>query len=691
MPITVGIQELADALTMRGFEVSAIDTVPTTLKSQSSNESPDAVLDLEITTNRPDCLSMVGIAREVATIYNATLTLPPISPVSSDGEHFPVTIEENAQKLCTRYAATTVDVQVRPSPAWIKKRLEAADIRPINNVVDVTNYVMLEYGHPMHAFDLQRLTGHEVRIRLAKSDESIRTLDGEVRVLTSDTLVIADANRPQAIAGIMGSADSEVTASTTRVLLESAHFDPISVRGTGKRLALSTDASYRFERGTDIEAPVKAMRRGLALLLRIEAMSSFEQITDTYPAQWTPSQVTLRQSRIKRVLGAEISATFVRETLERLGFVLKDSSANTTDTVWQITVPTHRVDVDREIDLIEEIARHHGYDRLPSTFPAMTQPPSPLSASIRQQQLVRRTLTATGCSEAITYGFIEEIAASPFMAQSEEPVRIANPLSEQYAVLRPSILPGLIDSLIYNRRREHHDIRLFEIGHRFTRSAGETCSVAIAVTGASVPQHWAEHERQSDLFDIKGVVERLCAVLGIVPLFDPNETHTGLVVSHSAAIKASTSENSTIITLGHIGQLLPNLALARGFPSAGGDIYVVELNLDIVGQIAVDQRKKVATPIPRYPSIVRDIAIIIESAVPAGNVRNTIRQTAPDTLSHVEEFDRYEGKGIPDGYVSLALRLTFRANDRTLTDAEVRNTMEAVIASLKEAHNATLR
>lgn len=692
VPITVGIEELADALTMRGFEVSAIEAVPTASKSQSSNGSPDAVLDLEITTNRPDCLGMVGIAREVATIYKTTVTLPPTSPATSEGGRFPVTIEENAQQLCTRYAATTVDVQVRPSPVWLTTRLEASDIRPINNVVDVTNYVMLEYGHPMHAFDLEQLTGHEIRIRLAKSGESIRTLDGEARTLTSDTLVIADAKRPHAIAGIMGGVDSEVTASTTRVLLESAHFDPISVRLTGKRLALSTDASYRFERGTDIEAPVHAMRRALELLLQIEATNSTGHITDTYPARRIPSQITLRHSRIQRVLGTDISTTFVKETLEQLGFVLTDSSADTTGPMWQVTVPTHRVDVHREIDLIEEVARHHGYDRLPTTFPAMTQPPSPLSTPIREQQLIRRTLTATGCSEAITYGFIEEIAASPFMVHGEELVRIANPLSEQYAVLRPSILPGLIDSLIYNRRREHHDIRLFEIGHRFTQGDGENSSVAIAINGAAVPQHWAENERQSDLFDVKGIVERLCEVLGIVPLFDPKEeTHPALVVGHSAAIKASTVKNSTEITLGHIGQLLPNIALARGFPSAGEDIYVAELNLDKVGEIAVDHRKKVVTPIPRHPSIVRDIAIVIASAVPAADVRKTIQESAADTLSHVEEFDRYEGKGIPDGYISLALRLTFRANDRTLTDAEVRTTIESVIASLKEVHNATLR
>ncbi len=691
VPIPVGIEELADALTMRGFEVSAIEAVPTALKSQSSNEPSDAVLDLEITTNRPDCLGMVGVAREVATIYNATVTLPTTSPVASDGERFPVTIEEDVQQLCTRYAATTLNVQVRPSPTWLTKRLEASDIRPINNVVDVTNYVMLEYGHPMHAFDLEQLTGHEIRIRLAQSGESIRTLDGEIRTLSSDTLVIADAKRPQAIAGIMGGADSEVTTSTTRILLESAHFDPISVRLTGKRLALSTDASYRFERGTDIEAPVQAMRRALHLLLQIEATNSTEQITDTYPAQWTPPQITLRHSRIGRVLGTEISEPFVKKTLERLGFALKDSSADTTDSTWHVTVPTHRVDVHREIDLIEEVARHHGYDRLPSTFPTMTQPPSPLSTPIREQQLIRRTLTATGCSEAITYGFIEEIAASPFLVHGEELVRIANPLSEQYAVLRPSVLPGLIDSLIYNRRREHHDIRLFEIGHRFRQGEGENPSVAIAATGAAVPQHWAENERQSDLFDIKGIVERLCEVLEVEPLFDPKETHPALVVGRSATIKASTSDDLTEITLGHIGQLLPNIALARGFPSAGEDIYVAELDLDMLGKIAVDQRKKVVTPIPRHPSIVRDIAIVISSAVPAGDIRKVIQETAADTLSHVEEFDRYEGKGIPDGYISLALRLTFRANDRTLTDVEVRTTIESVIAALKEVHNATLR
>lgn len=720
VPVTVSIEELADSLTRHGFEVASIDPAPD-VPGRPAGE-PDAVLDLEVTTNRPDCLSVVGIAREVSTIYGEPLTLPILADenvadghgaTASGDDPMPVTIESDALDLCPRYAASLASVTIAPSPAWMAARLEAADIRPINVLVDITNYVLIEMGHPMHAFDLDRLGGGELRIRRARASESVTTLDGIARTLEDDMLVIADATAPQAVAGVMGGADSEVAGGTRRVAFESAWFDPISVRRTGRRLALSTEASYRFERGADITAPVRAMRRAQQLLVELGAGVPEGAIVDRYPAPRTRPAVTLRHARIGRVLGVEVDPAFVPAALGRLGFGVDkapagvdtpsdaltsadaDASvdANTSggDT-WRVTVPGHRVDVSREIDLIEEVARHYGYDRLPSTFPAMAHAPAPESDALAQQRLARRVLTASSCSEAVTYGFIEEAAARPFVERDEEIVRIANPLSEHFAVLRPSLLPGLIGALVYNRHREHRDIRLFEIGARFTAGGGETRSVGIVLTGAGTAGHWSGEERASDFFDLTGIVSRLCDAFGVNAGFEPLKRPT-LVPGRAATVVApAPGGDAGPRPLGAVGQLAFDIAEQRGIHRAGAEaVWVAELDLDALAAAGSDRRRMVAAPLPRHPSSVRDLAVVIDAALPAASVRGTIRSAAPETLLAVHEFDRYEGEGIPTGCVSLAFRLTFRATDRTLTDPEVQQAMDSIVSALQTAHGATLR
>ena len=701
VPVTASVDELADALTRHGFEVSAVEPAPHVPGLPARGE--DAVLDLEITTNRPDCLSIAGIAREVSAIYGGTITWPALAGPPAGDDSLPVTIEDHAASLCPRYAASLAEVHVGPSPAWMAARLEAAGVRPVNNVVDVTNYVMIELGHPMHAFDLDRLEGRELRIRCARAGESVRTLDGVERALDTDMLVIADGVRAQAVAGVMGGGDSEVTAATARVAFESAWFDPISVRRTSKRLALSTDASFRFERGADIEAPVRAMRRAQALLADTGGGEPRGAIVDRYPTPRHATAVTLRHARIIRVLGVDIEPAFVPATLERLGFGVQPESGGEGDGFrWRVTVPAHRVDVSREIDLIEEVARHHGYERLPSTFPAMVRPPAPPSDALVRRRLLRRVLTAGGCSEAITYGFIEEAAARPFVEAPREPAgneqagdglaRIANPLSEKFAVLRPSLIPGLLDVLIHNRRREHRDIRLFEIGHRFTAAGGETAGCGVALSGAGTPEHWSGGARRTDLFDIMGVVERVCDAFGVAPTFEP-ATLSWLAPGAAAAVRGAPVNapgSATGSLLGHVGQLEPAIAAGRGLPT-DDTVYVAELDLDAIGRAGTDRRRMAAAPLPRFPSIVRDLAVIIDAALPAATVRDTIRSVAPETLVQVREFDRYEGRGIPDGRISVAFRLTFRAADRTLTDNDAQRAMDAIVAALASTHRAIRR
>ena len=694
VPVTVSIDELADALTRHGFEVGAVEPAPA-VPGRPPGDA-DAVLDLEVTTNRPDCLSVVGIAREVSTIYGLPLTLPALADgndaTGANADPLPVTIDPEALDLCPRYAASVAQVTIGPSPAWMAARLEAAEVRPINNIVDITNYVLIEMGHPMHAFDLDRLGGGALRIRLARPGETVTTIDGVERKLAEDMLVIADATRPQAIAGVMGGADSEVTGATRRIAFESAWFNPISVRRTGRRLGLSTEASYRFERGADITAPARAMRRAQVLLTQLGAGTPEGPIVDRYPAPRARPVVTLRHARVGRVLGFEVDPAFVPAALGRLGFEVDPATTGGDGDPWRVTVPGHRVDVRREIDLIEEVARHHGYDRMPSTFPAMTHPPAPESDGLVQQRLARRILTGSGCSEAVTYGFIEESAARPFVDRAEEVVRIANPLSEHFAVLRPSLLPGLIGALVYNRHREHHNIRLFEIGHRFTAGGGEGRSVAIALTGAGIAEHWSGGERASDFFDLTGVVRRLCDAFGVAASFEPVKQST-LVPGRAATVHAPAPAGPAApLPLGTVGQLAFDIAEARGIHRAGAEaVWVAELDLDALAAAGADRRRMTAAPLPRHPSSVRDLAVVLDVALPAAAVRGTIRSAAPETLLDVHEFDRYEGAGIPKGRISLAFRLTFRAADRTLTDAEVKQAMDSIIRALQTAHQASLR
>lgn len=677
--VSVDIDELATALTMRGFEVAAVDRAP-------SGASDDAVLDLEITTNRPDCLSVTGIAREVAAMYGAELRLPAPPSLAAAGADLPelsVTLED--ADLCPRYAAAVAAVAIAPSPEWLAQRLEAAGVRAINNIVDVTNYVLLELGHPMHAFDFDRLGGAALRIRRAKNGEQVRTLDGQMRSLSTQMLVIADAERPHAIAGVMGGAESEVSRATSIIALESAYFQPVSVRRTSKQIGLSTDASYRFERGADESAPVSALERCCELLQRIGASTTIGPAIDRYPAPRQPTRVRLRHARIEHLLGQSIDAAFITGVLDRLGFTAHEIDRG----VWDVEIPLRRVDVTREVDLIEEVARHYGYDRLPSTFPVLAAA-SPLpDPRIERDRVVRRLATAAGYSEAVTFAFIDADAAAAFVRDSAHAVDIGNPLSAQFAVLRPSLIPGIVTSVAYNHRRERRDIRLFEVATRFTHG-GEIHSMGLACTGAATEPHWSTRPRDVDFFDIKGSVEQVCAGLGVPDLtFEPT-TCPFLVPGRAAAVRApSVSDASQTHDVGIIGQLAPAVAARLGLDDAA-DVYVAELNLDALAGTSSGDDLQV-TPLPRHPSIVRDLSIVITDTLPASTVRGTIRAAAPETLVEVREFDRYAGSGIATGAISLSLRLTFRAPDRTLTDAEVQQAIDRVVTALAKAHDARLR
>ncbi len=700
--VTVSPDELGETLTQRGFELSSIerssivdrpssidrpipidrpmsidatmDAGRSTIDDGRSTTDDDAVLDFEVTANRPDALSVIGFAREVGTAYS--LPVKPLVPKPLTSKPTgDVAVKLEAPDLCPRYAAAVADVTIGPSPAWLASRLQAAGVRPINNVVDVTNYVLLELGQPMHAFDLETLAGKEIRVRRAAPGEQIKTLDGVDRTLDPEMLVIADADKAQAVAGVMGGGRSEVSARTKTIVLESACFDPKSIRRTSKKLGLKTEASARFERGTDVNAAVTGIERAITLLEEVGAGTARGGAIDHYPAPVTPRKVALRRTRIQRLLGMEIGDTDVERILEGLSFQVRRNDAG-----WEVGAPTFRVDVLREADVIEEVARHYGYDRLPSAFPALSAPPSPSDPAIARDRLVRRVLLAAGCSEALTFSFIDASVAAQF-AEERAIVRIENPLSAQFAVLRPSLLPGLLASVAHNRHRERADVRLFELGAAMTR-AGESRRVAVALTGGA-DTHWSAGHRSVDFFDAKGVVEALAGALQLDATFEGASVPAYLVRGRAAAIAVAGR------AVGSVGMLAPAIAASAGL-SAGDDVYVAELDLDAV--TAVQSSAPLAvTPLPRYPSIARDISIVVDEILPAETVRGTIRAAAPDTLVSVREFDRYQGKGVPDGRVSLSLRLTFRSLERTLTDAEIESAMKTILDALKQAHEAIQR
>jgi phenylalanyl-tRNA synthetase beta chain len=677
--IAAPAQDIADTMALRGFEVASVE--PT--------GDGDAVIDFEVTANRPDCLSVLGLAREIAAAYGLPLVrrpgpapspLPPLVPLET-GESADLQVSVEGAELCPRYSAAVADVTPCATPEWMAARLQASGVRPISPFVDITNYVLLELGHPMHAFDLDTLAGQEIRVRPARAGESIVTLDGVQRTLDTDMLVIADAERPQAVAGVMGGGASEVSGRTRRIAFESAYFKPASVRRTSKRLGLKTEASARFERGADINATLTALRRAVALMEQIGAGRLRGPAVDVY---WRPrhaQHILLRRERIRQVLGIRVPDDDVERILTALSLEPSPGGEG-----WDVLVPTFRVDILREIDLIEEVGRHYGFDRLHDAFPVMTQAAAAPDPRISRDQLVRRVFAAAGLTEAVTFGFIERRAAEPFTGDDDGAslVGVANPLSAKFDVLRPSLLPGLIESLAHNRRHGRRDVALYEVGARFSTTNGESHAAAFAWTG-NVTEHWSGSTRALDFFDAKGAVELFCAAVGIAPSFAAT-TLPYLVAGQGAQVNAGDRQ------IGVVGQLAPSIAERAGAPRADA-VFVAELDLDQVERLRSTTIESVK-PLPRHPFVVRDLSIVVPDALPADTIRGTIqaagdRQPAP--LVAVAFFDRYQGKGVPEGSISISIRLTFQAPDRTLTDSEVQTSFDTILTALVREHGAVQR
>lgn len=677
--IDASAEQIAEKMAIRGFEVAAIESV----------DGGDAVIDFEITANRPDCLSVVGLAREISTAFELPMIPAPTADALPTGRSDRLTIHQDDEILCPRFASVLADVTIGTSPAWMTTRLQAAGVRPISTIVDITNYVNIEIGQPMHAYDFAKLAGGELRARRAKPGETIRTLDEVERKLEPEMLVIADRDRAQGIAGVMGGAASEVSSATRTIAFEAAYFKPASVRRTSKRLGLKTEASARFERGADIGIQVFAIERAVTLMRQINSGQVVGPVIDCYPHPAGERRIVLRRERLARLLGAVVPDADVVRILRALGLTVTAIASG-----WDTVVPLFRVDVIREADLIEEVGRHYGFDRLETTFPVVTVPAPPPDSRIPRDHLVRRVLNAAGASEAVTFGFLEAKAVEPFVSDgepggSQAPVAVANPLSAKFDTLRPSLLPGLVDAVAHNRRHGRRDVRLFEIGTRFAPN-GESRGVGLAWTGNGGSDHWSGGARDVDFFDVKGAVEAVCSALDVRVRCEPATVPFFVDGQSASVVVADGPRRGTHVGL--IGVLAPAIADARGLPRQDR-VMLAELDLDRLAD-ARSTTSDAVRPLPRYPFVIRDLSIVVADTLPAEIIRETIQAAAgdgPAPLVAVGFFDRYQGQGVAAGMVSVSVRLTFQSADRTLTDADVQQSFDTILKALQRTHNAVQR
>ncbi|SEJ81724.1 phenylalanyl-tRNA synthetase beta subunit [Pseudomonas linyingensis] len=638
----------------------------------------DASIEVDLTPNRGDCLSVVGLAREVGALYDAPVTRPVIAAVAAVHDEVR-NVEVLASQACPRYLGRVirnVDLS-RPTPLWMVERLRRSDVRAIDPAVDVTNYVMLELGQPMHAFDLAEIKGG-IRVRMAEAGEKLVLLDGQEVTLRPDTLVIADHERALAIAGVMGGEHSGVAANTRDLFLESAFFDTIAIAGKARSYGLHTDASHRFERGVDSQLAREAMERATALLLEIvggEPGPIVEAVSAADLPRLAP--VTLRAERIEQMLGLELPAAEVERLLVALGLKVAANGAGQ----WQVEIPSHRFDLSIEVDLIEELARLYGYNRLPVRYPQARLAPQPQSEARAELGQLRRLLVARGYQEAITFSFIDPKWFELFHP-GVQPLTLANPISADLAAMRASLWPGLVKALQHNLNRQQARVRLFESGLRFVGQLDELKQEAMlagVLCGSRLPEAWANGREAVDFYDLKADVEALLNYAGAGAAFSfvPGE-HPALHPGQTARIERDGQ------LVGFMGALHPELAKTLGLDQP---VFLFELVLAEVAAGRLPQFRELS----RFPEVRRDLALLVSREVSAESMLAEIRAQAGEYLTDLRLFDVYQGKGIDPLSKSLAVGLTWQHPSRTLNDEEVNENLQRIIASLGERFQATLR
>ena len=655
----------------------------------------ESVLDLDITPNRPDLLSVIGIAREVAALTGQKIAVPEASyEEKGDPIEGQVSVAIKDPDLCSRYSASLIrGLKIGESPKWLKSKLLASGMRPINNIVDITNYVMLEYGQPLHAFDHDEIKGHQIIVRPASDGETITTLDGVRRALDSGTLVIADKERVVAIAGVMGGANSEVSRKTTTVLLESANFNAASIHYTSHNLRLVSEASMRFERGISPGLTIPAVKRATELILKLAGGVAAKGLADDYPAKQPRQSILLSADKVRAVLGADISNELVGRVLTSLGF---DWTPETTDEFedfgledsseeMMVYVPYWRTDISLDVDLIEEVARIIGYDKIPATLlshPLPQQSPEPM---VSLKQKARQVLTGYGFQEVVSYSLTSLEMLSRLKPGGgplkPPPLRVANPMSIDQEYLRTTLRAGLLSALTDNRRHEDGSIRLFELGRVYRRRSHnlpyEPEGLCGILSSSTLAREWLAQDKPFDFFDAKGVVEGLLLSLDITADFE---------ASSDAGLRPGIQARAMVgdIPVGIIGELHPRVA--QNF-EISGPVYLFELNLAALLPHTLGH--EMYKPIARYPAVVRDMALVVDEGVTHKQVMELFKGFS--LLKRTELFDVYKGKQVPSGKKSLAYRLTFQSPDHTLTDEEANEVQQQILDGLSHELGAALR
>ena len=658
-------QELAEKLTMAGLEVVSLEEL-----------GGDFVLEIEITSNRPDWLSILGVAREISSLTGSKLKVVKHQAAKIKIENTqPVEISIADKKDCSFYSAMIIrDVKVSPSPEWLKKRLESLGCRSVNNIVDITNYILFELGQPLHAFDLDQLSQQSINVRRGRPDEKITTIDGQQKILDHEILVIADKNKPVAIAGVMGGKETEVTDNTSNILLESAVFNPALVRKSRQKLGLQSESAYRFERGVNLEIARSAAFSALEL---IRTLASGKPCA--YKSLGSPklvkSAIRLEMAYVFRVLGIAIPVLKVKQILTGLGFVVKTQRKDT----LVVKVPGFRQDIKSQIDLVEEIARIYGYEKIPLTLPAV-KPQQNITGSREIVSEVRTILRGLGSQEAITYSLIDRsLLARSGINKDAQPVEILNPLSKEHEVLRSTLLPSLIRTLSYNLDQQQEYINIFEVANVFSgkvNSPLEESSLGIALCGVkSFLVNQGLIKDAVNILHLKGILESLFNKLGVKAYdFKPQEDgQINIIIGQQeAGFMLSLSEQAL-----------------SAFDIKNKQVVLAEINLGkLLGHINLEKK---FLGIPKYPAITRDISFVIKNEVPVKELLAVIENKGASLLSSVKVVDYYQGKQIPVGFKGLTISCIYRAPDRTLTEEEIAPLHNSICVSLEDSFGIKLR
>jgi len=669
--ITVPPKELAHLLTMAGFEVEAVEEV-----------DDDAVFDIGITPNRPDCLSIRGIAREISAILGKPFKDIYFKIDKEEGKGPDVIIHN--PELCPRYSARTVSgVKPGPSPEWLSRRLESCGIRSTINIVDVTNYLLLEIGQPMHAFDLDRLEGGKIVVREAGECDTFTTLDNEERRLSKDMLLIWDAGKPVAVAGVMGGQNTEVSSGTVNILLESAYFNPSSVRRTSRSLSLSSESSYRFERGVDLEAVTMALDRAAQMISEL-AGGRISGITDVCPGPYEPRKFSFSLDKVSSLIGVDIEESFVKKTLLNIGFKIEGEGK-----VFTVTPPSYRNDVERSIDIIEEIARLYGYDNIPATLPVMQMSPAPEHKTQGLIKTLKDSMVSSGFSEVINFSFMNPDSLDKMNLPPDDRrrnfIHIRNPLRKEDSTMRTTLVPSLLNNISMNLNRGEKMLGFFEISNVFITSGRklpeETIQMAAVYHKGPVSSVW--QSKHDGFYDLKGALENIFAKLNI--------SNLSFIKNTSAVPYLHPGKSGTIHInnekVGHIGVLHPVVSDAFDIKE---DIVVAEI-YDVVNILKAVPSKTTYVSLPRYPYIERDAAVVVNDAITVSAVKEEILSVQSAIIEAVHLFDIYKGKPIPKDKKSLAFSIRYRSASRTLTDSEVDELHAEIIKRLQSNLNAELR